>query len=265
MSELARALAFEAALDERCAERIVPFRFGAALFNDTFARVWDLNRLRVDEPERATAEELAAEAERLHAAAGHAHRRIALDDDAHGVRLAPGLRAAGWVWERLLLMAHPGERPASGGHAVVEVERAALVPLREHVARSEPWAEDDGVVQEVIGAGALVSAAGSGRHFAALAEGAVVSGADLYSDGRTAQIEQVITHPEHRRRGFAAAVVLHAQAAAREEGHDLVFLVVDDVEGPKGLYARLGFEPLGRRHAFLKTTPRARPRAADES
>jgi hypothetical protein len=46
-SDLERAVAFEQALRERCAERVVPFRFGRAFFNDTFPLVWDLNVLRV--------------------------------------------------------------------------------------------------------------------------------------------------------------------------------------------------------------------------
>jgi hypothetical protein len=49
-SDLERAISFEEALRERSAERIVPFAFGRALFNDTLPLVWDLNVLRVDEP-----------------------------------------------------------------------------------------------------------------------------------------------------------------------------------------------------------------------
>ena len=44
-SELERAVAFEERLRERCAERVVPFRFGVALFNE----VWRLIESREDD------------------------------------------------------------------------------------------------------------------------------------------------------------------------------------------------------------------------
>ncbi|MGH2847102.1 MAG: GNAT family N-acetyltransferase, partial [Thermoleophilaceae bacterium] len=101
-SELRRALAFEGALRERCAERIVPFRFGRAVFNDTFRSVYDLNGLRVDAPSSATVDVLVEEAERLHGAAGHDHRRITVLDDKAGERLADGFRELGWNANRFL-------------------------------------------------------------------------------------------------------------------------------------------------------------------
>lgn len=61
------------------------------------------------------------------------------------------------------------------------------------------------------------------------------------------------THPDHRGRGYASAVVLRAVHEALGAGNDLVFLVADDEDWPKLLYERLGFEPLGRRWSFLKT------------
>ena len=56
------------------------------------------------------------------------------------------------------------------------------------------------------------------RGFGALADGAVVSYADLYVDGADAQIEDVATLPEHRGRGYAKAVVTRAADEARAGG-----------------------------------------------
>ncbi|HEX2044196.1 MAG TPA: GNAT family N-acetyltransferase [Gaiellaceae bacterium] len=258
--ELARALAFEEAMRERCAERVVPFRYGRALFNDTFASVWDLNVLRVDEPESATAEALAVEAERLHAAAGQRHRRVAVPDEEAGARLEAGFRTLGWEADRFVLMAWRGGGERGGDTTIVEeVEAAAQRPLRERTAALEPWADSDETVRMVLDAGRLVSRAGRGRHFAVKDGGEVVSVADLYSDGRTAQVEDVVTSPEHRGRGYASAVVLTAVAEATRTGHDLVFLVADDADWPKELYARLGFAPLGRKWTFLRLPARAAP------
>ena len=259
MSELARAVAFEEALRERCSERIVPFRFGRAVFNDTFPDVWDLNVLRVYEPASATVALLVDEAERLHGEAGHAHRRIALPDEEAGDRLADEFRALGWQVDRFLYMVYRGDERSAATRTVEEVNPAALRPLREELSRGEPWGADPGVVERILDAGELVARTADARHFAARVEGEVASGADLFSDGRTAQIEDVATHPGFRGRGLASAVVLRAAAEALAAGHDFVFLIADDGDWPKELYGRLGFAPLGRKWQFLRKPARDEP------
>jgi hypothetical protein len=47
--------------------------------------------------------------------------------------------------------------------------------------------------------------------------------------------------------------VLAAADAARAEGADLVFLVADDEDWPKTLYARLGFDAAGPAWEFVRT------------
>jgi GNAT superfamily N-acetyltransferase len=253
MGELARAVAFEEALRERCAERIVPFRFGRAVFNDTYPDVWDLNVLRVDTPAGATVHALAAEADRLHGEAGHAHRRVTVLDEALGARLEPGFRRLGWESDCFLFMAYhgPGSRSAPAAD-VEELDAAELRPLREAIVRAEPWADSDEVVRQVLEAGAQTARAANARHFAVRVEGEAASGADLYSDGRTAQVEDVATVAAHRGEGLASAVVLRAVAEALAAGHDFVFLIADDRDWPKDLYRRLGFEPIGRKWLFLR-------------
>jgi len=85
---------------------------------------------------------------------------------------------------------------------------------------------------------------------------APVAAADLYSDGRIAQVEEVATLPAHRGHGYASAVVLRAVEVALASGHDLVFLEADARDWPKDLYARLGFEEVGRTWSFLRTPTR---------
>jgi GNAT superfamily N-acetyltransferase len=253
-TELDRALAFEQGLRSRCTERIVPFRFGRAYFNDTFARVWDLNLLIVDGPREVDPGELAAEAELLHTDAGHTHRRAVVTDDRVGSGLERFFRRLGWRIDRELVMAHrgEGERTADTGR-VVEVARDDLLPFRTEAARAEPWATDDEVVREVVEAGALWEAAGNARYFAAQLDGTPVAAAELYSDGRTAQVEDVVTLQAHRGKGYASAVVARAVEEALAAGHGLVFLTADDGDWPKELYGRLGFEPIGRTWSFLRT------------
>lgn len=259
MAELERAIAFEEALRERCAERVVPFRFGRALFNDSFPLVWDLNVLRVDDPTGATAELLAEEAERLHGEAGHGHRRVTVLDERAGRRLEPEFRALGWEPDCFLYMAWRGNGERKAPPADIrEVEPSALRPLREEILRAEPWADSAEVVRQVVDSSFLVARTGNARHLAAFVEGEVASGADLYSDDRTAQVEDVSTFPAYRGRGLASAVVLHAVEEALDGRHDFVFLIADAADWPKELYKRLGFAPLGHKWTFLR-----RPSSSD--
>jgi ribosomal protein S18 acetylase RimI-like enzyme len=253
MSDLARAQRFEESLRERCAERIVPFAFGRALFSDTYPQVWDLNMLRVDRPAGATVAALVEEAERLHGGAGHRHRRIVILDEAAGAELAPGFELLGWRIDRFLFMAYRGSGTRRvETDTVEEIDAAALRQLREEIAAGEPWAESEEVVRMVLDAGELLAREGNVRHFAARVNGEIAAAADLYSDGRTAQVEDVSTRPTFRGRGLASAVVLRAVKEALAAGHDFVFLVADDEDWPKDLYARLGFAPLGRKVVFFR-------------
>ena len=258
-SELERAIAFDEVLRERCAERIVPARFGRAFFNDSYPRVWDLNFLRTYGGRHVDPGEVAADAELLHTSAGHSHRRVDAPDESVGALLEPFFRRLGWHIDREIFMAYRGggERGADTS-TVEEVSRDDLRSLREEITRGEPWATDDEVVSMVLDAGALWAGAGNARHFAMRSGGEVVSTADLYSDGRTAQVEDVATAPAHRGRGHASAVVLRAVEEAQAAGHDFVFLVTDEENWPKELYARLGFEPIGRWWSFLRTPSEAR-------
>ncbi len=257
--DLARAVAFEEALRERSVDRVLPSAFGRVLLTDSLPLVWDLNLLRVDHVEGASAAHIAREAESVHAAAGLAHRRIVVTREAEGRRLAPGLAELGWTTDRFLFMAQrrsPGKAPSA---RVEEVEREAAAPLRDLMARQAPWATSEEAVRQVLLMGKRICAAGNGRHFAVREGGAVAACADLYSDGETAQVEDVVTLPALRGRGYGSAVVLGALAAAAAEGHDLVFLVADADDWPQDLYAKLGFEPLGRKYSFLKPPAPERP------
>jgi predicted GNAT family acetyltransferase len=110
-------------------------------------------------------------------------------------------------------------------------------------------------VEQILAISALTEQAVNMRTFATLDQGSATSWCELYSDGQTAQIESVCTLREKRGRGLASAVVATAARAALDAGHDLVFLVVNEDEGPVELYRRLGFEGNGREVVFLKQPP----------
>ena len=127
--ELDRAAAFEELIRDRCAERVVETRFGPALFNDTFARIWNLNVVRAEHPGNATAEEIAAEVDRVQARLGH--RRVILPLDAEG--LENGFRKLGWEADHFLFMAYRGGgEPADVLGIVSQVQARAESDL-QHV------------------------------------------------------------------------------------------------------------------------------------
>jgi GNAT superfamily N-acetyltransferase len=259
-SDFERAVAFETALRKRSAERIIPFRFGHAYFNSAYPRVWDLNAVCVEAHGEVDPGEIASDAELLHTDAGHAHRRVNAIDDEVGASCKPFLTRLGWESDRLVYMAYRGAGERSTASIPVdEVAVQELRPFRGEIARSEPWADDEETVGMILDANVLWSEAGSARHFAVRADGTVVSAADLYSDGRTAQVEDVATSPEHRGRGLASAVVLRAVEEALASGHTFVFLIANDGTWPKELYARLGFETIGHTWTFLRKPAQAVP------
>ena len=92
------------------------------------------------------------------------------------------------------------------------------------------------------------------RTIARRLDGRVVSGCQLYSRGGTAQIEAVGTLEGYRDRGLASSVVKRAVAEAFRSGHDLVWILAEEDDWPKALYAKLGFNPAGRFCAFTRGT-----------
>ena len=65
--------------------------------------------------------------------------------------------------------------------------------------------------------------------------------AQLEHDGDAAEITQVFVHPDHRGGGRGTAMTRAAIEAAGDV-RDL-WIVADDEDRPKELYARLGFRP----------------------
>ena len=248
-TELERASAFEETLRDAAAERVVPWQFGTAVFNDTLRVVWSVNCLRVDVAD-VDVQDLVAAAD--HAQAELPHRRLVVKDQALGRELEEPLGALGWQTEAFLFMVARGDPgPPASDVRIVEVAHRDLAPLRRRILLEWQTEMDEETARQVSEMDRLVAEAGDGRHFAVRVDGEVVSTTSLFSDGKTAQIEDVATLPEHRGQGYARALVLHALAEARGEGHDFVFLIADARDWPKELYRRLGFEALGEKYSFL--------------
>jgi GNAT superfamily N-acetyltransferase len=251
---------FSHSIEDASATRTVPFNWGTALFNDDFPRSWAHNFLRVDRPTRKLrAAQLVGESERLQRAAGNAHRQVMVEDETTGARLREGFVKRGWHSHRHVVMALASEPDRAPDLAVAEeLGFDEVRPLLAALYRSAPYGDSEETVRQLVERNLLTAAATDVRHFGVRAGDGVVSSCDLYSDGRTAQIEDVNTLEDHRNRGFARAAVSLAVREARRSGCDLIWLEADADDWPRLLYTRLGFEPVG--HSFMFTRP---PRAAN--
>ncbi len=170
--------------------------------------------------------------------------RVTADDEA----LAAELRSRGWSDHPILLLGRSGTlEPPEAVALAEEVPYGAVRGLRDEWVLSEGLPFD-----EVRASDARLFGATPTRAFAVFEQGRPVAYALLVDGGRDGMLEDVYTTPSHRGRGLAVsaiAAVLHASRAAR---HELVFVPTDAEDGARGLYERLGFEPLAVRHRMAK-------------
>jgi predicted GNAT family acetyltransferase len=246
VTDLDRTVVLMRTLRRTWAQREVPLLHGTAYLDSRLPKLWDSNFLAVED-QAAEADSVNAEAERIRTQEGTLHHKLWIDDEAIGARLEPGLRARGWEPNRLLVLTlrREPERPPAP-HRVEELDLAQAEEVRRGTAVDSEWVTTEDDIRQVLQAKRIKAAAGA-RFFAALADDVPASVCDLYSGDGVAQIEDVVTLPPFRGRGLAGALVLHAAAAARAAGAELVFLLAaEDDEVPVRLYRRLGFDQTGR-------------------
>lgn len=248
-----RIHAFERELWRRCSTRTEPTRFGTAFLNEDFPLRYDSNFVRVERPLAGVdAVDLAADADRVLGGAGLGHRELSIADDDEGQRLAPAFLELDWSADRLVSMVwrrEPEPRPA------VEVRQVAFEDARPAIEATLRARHDiegpDELAQLVTFRGLLERRVGA-RFFVAEVDGRPAGVCEMYSFDGVSEIEDVNTLEEFRGRGLASAVVLAAARAARRAGNDLVFLIADESDWPKELYARLGFDPVDRSWSLLR-------------
>lgn len=245
-ADAARIRALTRAVDESLADRVVPWAFGSALLSPGLPLVWDLNLLRVERPPRQlAAHRLAAAADDALGGVGLAHRTLELSSPSLTTRLARPLGRRGWKQEDLLAMAlrrQPDRAPAR-----FAIHDANFPELREAMVTylmSESFGRDPETRRQLLAAAARAERFPGTRRLAVWRRGAPAAWCRLYLHEGIAQIEEVITHPAHRGRGCARALVLSAAELARDAGAELVFLLADAGDWPWRLYERLGFRTI---------------------
>ncbi|MEA2331926.1 MAG: hypothetical protein QOH58_2064 [Thermoleophilaceae bacterium] len=246
---LDRILAYLRRSEEAVVDEVRPLGQVTALLTPSLPLVWQLNAVRVEDPE-APPEQLADAADQ---ALGHtSHRKLVVHDEKVGARLAPALSTLGWNVFRLLVMvrdqAPTRTVPAGAGG---EVDRPTGAAVLAAFRREQPFGWQEEAVQQLSAMDERYGRAARARDFAAPL-GEPVSACRLYTHDGLGQVDEVGTLEAERGHGHASAAVLAAADTAVAEGCDPVFLLTDAADWPQQLYSRLGFSPAGQVFEFLK-------------
>jgi ribosomal protein S18 acetylase RimI-like enzyme len=229
----------------------VPLAWGTALFNSEFPISYVHNVARPDDA-AVDAGRIAHDIEPIYADRGLKHRMVKVYDEAHGDRLDPGFVALGWESTRLWVMVAT-ELQGAPADTVRVVDFGEFRPWLEASMRLEPYATDEETVRQLTDRERLAAGAVDARYIVAFEDGRAAAHAHLYMGDGLAEIDNVGTLPDRRRKGHARAVMSTAIALARSEGCDTVFLFADQDDWPKDFYARMGFERIGTIFEFTRT------------
>jgi ribosomal protein S18 acetylase RimI-like enzyme len=246
---LGRALEFTKRIEDRCATVREPFEWGTFLSYPELPLVWALNFARVETDAVPDAAALVDAVQALPWPDASRHRKIVVQDERLGRRLAPGFVDLEWQVERLVFMALTGAAPPPPPIPVREMssdERAeASVRFLPQIGTKV-----DDALHQIIASRRVVEGAVDVFRFGAFEDGEVACMCELFLEAGTAQIEDVATAERFRKRGLATAVVLTAVDSARAAGADFVFLIADAEDWPKTMYSKLGFEEIGITYEF---------------
>jgi ribosomal protein S18 acetylase RimI-like enzyme len=252
--DLSRAWDFERGMQDRWARTLREFEYGTALYNDTLRRVYDTNFVRFERGfDDLTADLVESCVDELQASLRH--RKVMIPDEAAGARVADEMRRRGWGVYALVTMAYRGPRvrPALSSSPVVaeQVDPRAVRGVRAQAL--DDGKRDAEAREQIVAFTELMAAAADvARLYAAWAAGFIGAFCALFQGDGLGQIDEITTLERWRRRGLGTAVVEAALQAALADGDD-VFLVADDGDWPKEWYARLGFEPIGRRWELIRS------------
>jgi ribosomal protein S18 acetylase RimI-like enzyme len=240
-----RAREWHHAVQAAVCDVIEPWAHGAILRATAHPSYWDFNVVRVEDDPQMSAEALADFADE--ALAGLAHRRIDFDVVAAADPLRPAFEAIGWKASRLVWMRHSGPVPAVAHVAVEEVPYDAVRGLRD------AWHLEDFPGQDPdanYASAREVALRRNAQVLAVIEDGAPAAFAELERHDDGAEITQVYVRPEYRGDGRGTAMTAAAIAAAGD-ARDL-WIIADDEDRPKQLYARLGFRPAWTAMQFLR-------------
>jgi GNAT superfamily N-acetyltransferase len=248
----ARALAWRRAPLEAVCDSIERWEHGIVARASAYPSYYDYNLVLVEGEPGMTVPELQAFADE--ALAGLEHGRMDFEDvEAAGAR-RDGFTAAGWRSTRLVWMRHDEPLPPPGDAEVewAEVPYDAVADLRIAWYREDSPDQDPGDYHRQA---REVAQRLNARVIAVHEEGRPVGFAQLEHHDDGAEVTQVFVHPDHRGGGRGTAMTRAAIEAAGDV-RDL-WIVADDEDRPKELYARLGFRTAVKTMEFTRWPPPA--------
>ena len=242
--------------EEGVCDEVLKTAHGTALLTPTLPLVWQVNAIRVEDPQASVAQ-LVAEAEQVQGAYGH--RKLVMHDEQMGERLAPEFAKLGWNVFRVLIMlrrrpADRPERPVAAAEVSREAGSAALAAFR----REQPFGWQDEAVRQLAEMDARYTRVLAARDFVSPPDDPACA-CRLYTYDGLGQVDEVGTLEARRGRGHARAAVAAAADAATADGCEQVFMVTDAADWPQQLYRRLGFDEIGATYEFLKLPISSRP------
>jgi ribosomal protein S18 acetylase RimI-like enzyme len=224
---------------------IEPWEHGTVLRATRYPDYFDYNVVRVEDETDMSVDALVAVADE--ALDGLAHRRVDFEVVEAAERRRAEFAELGWMATRLVWMRHGGETPAGADVAVAEVPYDAVRDLRatwhrEDFPELDPFGHYDQAREVALRRHAQVLAALDGD--------VPIAFAQLERERDGAEITQVYVRPEFRGSGRGTAITRAAIRAAGDV-RDL-WIIADDEDRPKELYARLGFRPVWRAIEFMR-------------
>jgi ribosomal protein S18 acetylase RimI-like enzyme len=216
---------------------IEPWEHGTVVRATRHPTYWDYNVVRVEEDVDIAADALVRIADT--ALDGLAHRRVGFEFAPRGEPIRADLERIGWKTTRLVWMLHDGDPPANTGLDVEQVHYDTVRHLRL------AWHHEDFPTVDVtshLEEAREVDMLRAPQVFAAFEDGRPIGFTQLERAGGNAEISSVYVDRERRGRGLGTALTKAAIAAAGEASD--LWIVADDEDRPKELYARLGFRPV---------------------
>ena len=251
-----RIHAFMRHAEEGVCDEVARTPHGTALLTPSLPLVWQVNAIRVEDPD-SDARDLMAEADEVQARFGH--RKLVCHDEDLGLRLSRDFAEARWNVFRVLIMVRrraPERAPEPGAGAEVsrDLGAATIAAFR----REQPFGWQDEAVRQLAEMDARYDGVLAARDFAAPPDDPACA-CRLYTHEGLAQVDEVGTVQARRGRGYARAAVAAAADTAVAEGAEEVFMVTDAADWPQELYRSLGFDEIGSTYEFLKVTATSGP------